>query len=291
MLIFAADTPAAYGVAIALAASLTGAIAAMSGGVAARRIGGPSSVALQSITLPLVAIGLLCTFESVTARDIGLGLCAGAVSGIGLVFFYRSFRVAPAGLVTATNAVSATLTPALFAIARGDSFSVWIYVAIGLAIPAVVLMSPRPPTQAHHHHVRPVQLVPALISGVFTGAGGIFLSYIAKEDPFAGSFGIRLALLVGFTIPWIIRGGAKRVDRRSVLLGTLASFCYIFVDISVVLASHIVSVAIVMTLIALYPVWSGLFGKFYLHEHLTRRQIFGMGISVVTVVLVALGTQ
>ena len=259
------------------------------GGVSAKRT--PTTlvvVASQVLGLPVLAVVLVLTSGTPTARVLGLGAAAGAAGGVALIALYRGLAIARMSVVAPITAVGAAVVPLAVGLARGERPSPVALAGVVAALAAVVLIS-RTPGPADEVD-GPSGIVLAVVAGI--GFGAVFV-LLADTGPDAGFW----PLLTGRLTSIVLLSTGAILGRRSLRPARLADLSTVAVagvfDISAnalyLLAARSGLLSLVAVLASLYPASTVVLARFVLHERLHRAQVVGLSLAAAGVVLIAAG--
>jgi drug/metabolite transporter (DMT)-like permease len=260
------------------------------GGFSSRRASAVRVAASTQLVSFLVSVPIAAAVgaDRVTASDVGWSIASGVVVALGLALFYGAMGRGLISLVAPIAAVAGAAVPVVYALARGERPGVAAFVGIGLALPAIAVMSFAP---AHHSldaAKAPAVIAFAIAAGVLFGAFFICLSRTSSHAgvwPASISRAASAALLVGFAT--FFRGGlvGRPLLRYVIPNGVLECTA----TVTVVLALQRGPVAIASVLASMYPVTTILLAAGILRERLTRVQLGGVALAVVAVGLVSAG--
>lgn len=240
--------------------------------------------------------------------DVVAGLVAGIGSGTSFIFLYFATRDAPVGIVASVASVVGSISPVLYAYARGSRPPALVLVGIALAVLSIVVVvstssRPRADTLAGTGPIPPSPVGPSgptratYVRGVLGAAASgltICIYYVAFSYTSANSrlwpvMESRVASSVLSFVVCAAAGARFRPEPGSVkpallvaLSGVGGSVMYIFA------ADGEVSPAVV-ALVNLSPAITVLLGWLLLKERLSRPQAGGLGLAALGVALVVAG--
>ncbi|MDH3755585.1 MAG: DMT family transporter [Acidimicrobiia bacterium] len=259
------------------------------GGLAAKRasvvqvVAGSHLVGLVGVTIAAVLVADELIFE-----DVALGAAGGAFGGIGVALLYRGLARGPMSVVAPLTAMTSAAIPAGWGLATGDSLTVAAAIGVGLALVAIGLVSSNSDGTA-----TPVtfQVVgEALVAGVGFGAFFILLDATSSASapwPIVGARLFTSTLLVLFLVAGRRRVFPRATDARRLIVAT-----GVFDTGSNVLflyATNQGSLTLVAVLSSLYPISTVLLARYFLHEKMSRSQLWGFGAAVAATALIAAG--
>lgn len=269
------------------------------GGLAARR----SSTLLVTFGVALVGlVGLLLTAQFVTgtsSTDAWLyGAASGIAGGIGIGLLYGSLAIGPMSILSPTTAFISAIVPVAVGLSLGEGGGLSFFIAIALALVAVVLVGFVPEQGAVRP--RPVGIVMAIGSGTFIGITVVLIDLSPDDSGLIPLIANRIASssLLLLAVVAVI---AYRITRaKSQLLpglGQIAPSWAIIVGAGIldVLANVVVlwglrtgDLSVVSVLIALYPAGTILLAAVWLKERIALVQWLGLGLALTASALLAL---
>ena len=279
-------------VVLALASAALYGLSDFLGGVVSRRV--PVwQVAVVTQLAALVAIGLAAMLLPADPRpqDLAWGAVAGVGTGAGTAFLYRGLSGGRMGIVAPLSAVGAALLPVIVGIVTGERPPLLAWIGIGLALPAIWLVS----SAADPVDVggAPHPLGEGVVDGLLAGVGfGVMFAALGQVPEAAGLQPLAVAELT--SIPSVI-GLALLMGQRwlprdrgswnGIVIGGLAagaSVLFLFATQSGLLA-------IASVLSSLYPAFTVLLAATILRERIHVGQGIGLVLAVGAVALVAAG--
>jgi uncharacterized membrane protein len=260
------------------------------GGFSSRRVSAIRVAASTQLVSFLVSVPVaaLSGADRVTSVDVWWSIASGLVVGAGLGCFYDAMGRGLISLVAPIAAVTGAAVPVAYALARGERPGPAALVGIGLALPAIAVMSLAPAHRSLESVKAPVVVALSIAAGVLFGA---FFVCFSRTGEHAGLWPVAfsratsaLLLIVVATVFW---GGpiAGTLLRYVIPNGVLECAA----TVTLLLALQRGPVAIVSVLASMYPVTTILLAGGILRERLTRVQLGGVALAVVAVALVSSG--
>ncbi|CAB4608848.1 unannotated protein [freshwater metagenome] len=271
--------------------------------IASRKIRVVEVTALASLS-GLIVLTVLLPFMGGTFSGEAFfwGLMGGLSSVVALLCLYASLALGPISIISPLGALVSAIVPAVIGVSfLGESFTVLGWVAIAIALVAVVLVGFVPPSSKNGEQV----LLPkprAIVLAIGAGVGiGIAVSSLARSPHDSGIAPIIImrttaALLLGaiVLITALRQRKSSTVSTRSpitskILLtimgaGALDAAANIFFT----LASRTGSLTVVGVLTALYPLGTILLARLVLKEHVATTQKIGVALTLTASLLLAL---
>jgi len=273
------------GVLFAVLASMMFGSADFLGGFAARK----TPVLLVTLVTMLVGFAILVPAAlraggAPGPADFAWSTAGGVLGGLGVAILYRVLAIGPVGTVSPVIAVTGVAMPVFAGLAWGERPGVAAMAGIVAAGIAIALVSASPP-QGGESRARTSTILLAALSGA--GLGG-FLVCISRVSTAAGLWPLvtaRLAGTVSVVAILLVRRERVRAERTSLgfcvasgVLDSAANLLYLWI-----VKRHALS--IVGTIVSLSPATVVLLARLVLHEHFHRRQIAGLALAALAIVL------
>jgi drug/metabolite transporter (DMT)-like permease len=289
-------------VAFALGAAAVYGASDFFGAFAAKRINVVTStmvnyaVATVASVIPLLIIGGVWSSGAAWS-----GIVAGLLAVVGLLAFYAALAIGPMSLLSPLIALIESIVPVTISVVTGQPLNVIGWIAIGVAVAALLLMSP--PPRPGRDRITAQGAVLAAISGLFLGGSLIALDAAPHDSGVVPAFweiAVGLGVLV---VAWALmrgiplRGSAlefvephpatkETITARRAWIATAASgLLTAAADSFIVLALHLGSLAVVSVLVALYPVVTVILAASVLRERMTRLQVVAVALVIVASVM------
>lgn len=247
--------------------------------------------AVYLVALPLLPEGRL-------TGDAWLwGGLAGLTGGVGLAFLYRGLAHGRMSVVAPMTAVIAAVMPVAFGLVTGERPSTLQLAGIGLAIPAIALVSSVPHASARvtaagttvRSRAAALGVFDAVISGI---AIGLFLITLARPGEDTGAYPLLAARIVSILMFLVLvigtrtslrpARGTSAVMAASGILDVTANLLYLFGT-----RKGLVSVVAVLT--SLYPGATVVLARVVVKERLSMHQLVGLALALTGVALMAAG--
>lgn len=284
------------------------------GGLGAKHVG---SLRVTWLSMPVGVIGFVGYF-AFTGGDWGLqatpdALILGALSGLmlslAMIFLFASLALGPMSILSPLGALVSALVPVVWDFASGTLLSLVDYVALVVALVAVVLIAIVREEKTRRPGLRGILF--AALAGALIGAYLILLSLTPPTSgvvPFIASRSagaIVLTVVVGFSALWlwarkrrtttspsadIAAGETGRLNWGLGLWFAVATgLTQTFGDILVLAALRSGELAIVSVVVAMYPAGTILLATIFLKERLSLVQGIGLVLALSAVAMFALG--
>lgn len=276
-------------------------------GMLSRRTPGMAIGALAQIGGSAIVVLAAPFFPAPHVTAVSLGW--GALSGVGsasLAFLYRGMERGKISVVSPVSEVTASLLPVVFGLVIGERFGAIGVAGVVLSLLAIWLVSrARPagdsgspsagPSAGPGAAPAPSATKPRRAIGVgdgLLGGAGVALTWVALSEvaPAAGLWPLVVSRLVSLVVmaqmcrslrvPLRTTPGVLAVASVAGALGTVATGLYMF-------AARIGLVSIASVITALYPAIPVALAMLILKERLTGKQLTGLALAAVAVVLLA----
>jgi drug/metabolite transporter (DMT)-like permease len=271
--------------------------------IASRKVRVVVVTAVASLSGLMVLLLLLPLLGGIFSEQaIFWGLMGGFSSVVALLALYASLALGPISIISPLGALVSAIVPAAIGVALlGESFSMLGWVAIALALVAVVLVGFVPPSSTVGKEV----LMPkprAIILAIIAGAGiGIAVTSLARSPADSGIAPIIVmrttaAVLLGsIVLIGVLRGQKAAAEGNTLPLTTkvwltvaAAGVLDAGANIFFTLASRSGTLTVVGVLTALYPLGTIMLARLVLKEHVANTQKVGIAISLTASLLLAL---
>lgn len=238
-----------------------------------------------------------------------LGGLSGLVLALALIFLYASLAIGPMSILSPLGALVAALVPVLWDFASGTQLSLVDYIALVIALVAVVLIAIVREEKTRRPSIRGI--VFAVLSGTFIGTYMILLSLTSPTSgvtPFIASrfvAGAVLSVIVGVSALWfwarsrrksresssdIVAGDRDKLNwRMGIWIAVAAGLTETLGDILVLAALRSGELSIVSVVVAMYPAGTIILATLILKERLSLVQGIGLALALAAVGMLALG--
>ena len=262
------------------------------GGLASRR----SSTILTTLGVALVGlVGLAVTSPFVTAVSSYdawfYGAASGLVGAIGIGLLYGSLAIGPMSILSPATAFISAIVPVSVGLSQGEGGGVSFYIALVLALTAVVLVGFVPEKGAVRP--RPLGLVMAAGSGTFIGFTVILIDLTPADSgliPLLAnrmvSSSVLIIATVALVLTRVILSRSPRLPGLSQLksVGTIvviAGVLDVVANVAVIYGLRSGALSVVSVLIALYPAGTILLAGVVLKERIALIQWAGLALALV----------
>lgn len=283
---------------LGLTGALTYGAADFFGGLAARKsstllvTAGVAFVGLVGITVAALFI------PAVSSDDAWAhGFASGVAGAIGIGLLYGSLAIGPMSILSPATAFISAIVPVSVGLANGEGTGTGFFMALVLALVAVVLVGFVPEKGAVRP--RPIGLVMAAGSGTLIGLTIILIDLSPADSGVIPLVANRIAssslLLLALVVLFVSRYSRRVTPRMpgwSNFLGlwpiVLAAGIFdVGANIAVIYGLRLGDLSVVSVLVALYPAGTILLASLVLRERIALVQWFGLGLALIASALLA----
>lgn len=269
------------------------------GGLAARR----SSALLVTFFVAVTGLaGLLVASVFVPGNSTEaawlVGAASGVAGGIGIGLLYASLAIGPMSILSPATAFVSAIVPVSVGLSLGEGGGTSFFIAIALALIAIVLVGFVPEKDAVRP--RPLGIVMAIGSGTFIGFTVILLDMSPGDSGLIPLLANRMAsstLLLLAVLAVVVARFARTQTPALPGLAQIPASWVIIVSAGVldVLANVVVlwglrtgELSVMSVLIALYPAGTILLASVVLKERIAVIQWVGLGLALTASALLSL---
>lgn len=285
-------------VALGLIGALTYGAADFFGGLAARR----SSTILVTAGVAVVGLigiaGAAIFIPAVSSADAwSYGFASGVAGAIGIGLLYGSLAIGPMSILSPATAFISAIVPVTVGLASGEGSGPSFFIALALALVAVVLVGFVPEKGAVRP--RPLGLIMAAGSGTFIGLTIVLIDLSPADSGVIPLVANRIAsstlLLLAIGAVVVMRIARSMTPRLPGLaeIGRLwpivfaAGIFDVAANIAVIYGLRLGDLSVVSVLVALYPAGTILLASVVLRERIALIQWFGLGLALAASALLA----
>ncbi|MGZ8735011.1 MAG: EamA family transporter [Acidimicrobiia bacterium] len=269
------------------------------GAVAGRRTGSlPAVIVGQAFSALFITAVVVVTDRSLVplAAVIGFVVLNGIASATAYGTHYRGLELGPVAVVSPIGASYAVVGVLLAIVFLGERPSGLALAGMAVTVVGVALVSTDLPSFFAKIHDPAPGLKWAVASGITFGVAGFLLGFLVREtdDWAVAMFGSRWAMLLAF-LP-IALPRRKEFDRMwaaglvGLGLAVVSGAADTLGVVSYSYGAERDSVAIILATSAVFPLIAVAASHLWLHERLVANQYAGIGLVVVGLVLLGLGS-
>ncbi|UAJ78997.1 EamA family transporter [Leifsonia sp. ZF2019] len=277
-------------VALGLLSALVYGSADFVGGVAARRIGALRATAVGALSgLALLLLSLPLVGGAWTPAAVGWGALSGIVGSVAVFLLYACLAIGPMSILSPLTAVVSAIVPLTWGLIGGDRFAPVGYVALGVALIAVVLVGFVPERGA----VRPSgrALLMAVGAGVFIGTFLILLDQTPADSgvvPLIANRAVNGAIMWTVVALVVVRArtrtaeapGGAAFTRRGTGLAAASGALDASANVLILIGLRAGDLSTMSVLVALYPAGTILLAAIVLRERIAPVQWIGLALAV-----------
>lgn len=283
-------------VVIGLSSALIFGAADFMGGMASRRMNSILATAIAAVSGLVVLLLALPFLGGVwSTQAVLLGAASGVSGAVAIGLLYACLAIGPMSILSPLTAVVSAIVPLSVGLAQGERLGTIGYLALGIALVAVVLVGFVPEKGAVRPSLRGVLM--AIGSGIAIGA---FLIIIDRTPDDSGIVPILMNRAVNATIMFSIVGilvliaarRGRRSPTTSVRAGLLIAIGCGLIDAianaGILLGVRIGDLSVIAVLTALYPAGTIILAAVVLKERIALLQYVGLVLAVVAGAMLAL---
>jgi drug/metabolite transporter (DMT)-like permease len=263
------------------------------GGLAAKRIAAARVTAITTLTGAFVMVALLPFFGGEWSWNaVLLGALSGLAGSVAIVLLYASLAIGPMSILSPLTALVSAIVPLTVGLIRGERLNTIGYVAIGLALVAVVLVGFVPEKGA----VRPSLkgLLMATASGALIGAFLIIIDATPDDSglvPLVVNRPVSAAIMFGVVAFVALRSRAPREPggwapglRFAIAAGVVDSIA----NAGLLLGVRLGELSVISVLTALYPAGTIILAAVVLKERIAPVQYVGLVLAIAAAAMLSL---
>lgn len=264
------------------------------GGIASRRVPPERVVAVAGVLgLALMLIVSLFIGGRMSAGAVQWGLLSGIAGSFAILTLYAALAIGPMSILSPLTAILQAVVPLTWSVLQGHQMSTLGYVALGIALVAVVLVGFVPEKGAVRPKLRGI--VYGSIAGVLLGVLLILLDQAPDDSGLLPLVFNRISYL---TILWTLvlvlwlvakrRGGQPAAPVRSVIWWIVAAgVADVLANTLLIIGLRLGELSIIAVLGALYPAGTIALAAIVLRERIAPVQWVGLGLALVASAMLA----
>lgn len=262
------------------------------GGLASKKSSAMAVSFYSQLTAALL-IGLIALFLGGNPTLPGLlwGLAAGVAVGLGVIKYYRALSAGAMGITATVMGVFSALVPFAVGLMIGERPSGIAMMGVFVVISALVLVTNREagPGETISYGEKIRGLFDGVIAGVCFGFSFVFVGFATTANPLWPVFATAIGSLPPILIVQMISTGSWPALGGSWKVMVLAGACQGLGFIAFGLAVLDGLISIVSVAGALSPIPTALMALAVLGEHLNQKQLTGVAVALIGVVLLVVG--
>jgi drug/metabolite transporter (DMT)-like permease len=274
-------------VVIGLASALVFGAADFLGGLSSKRIGALLATPIAAVT-GLVALLLAYPFMggAWSAEAVLLGALSGVAGAAAIGLLYACLAIGPMSILSPLTAVVSAIVPLTVGLARGETFEPIGYLALGLALIAVVLVGFVPEKGAVRPSLKGILM--GLGSGVAIGAFLVIIDLTPDDSGIVplianrGTNGALMFLVFGVVAFLAWRRGMPRrpIVRSGILFALACGVVDVVANVGLLIGVRLGDLSIMAVLTAMYPAGTIILAAIVLKERIAPVQYVGLALAI-----------
>jgi drug/metabolite transporter (DMT)-like permease len=258
------------------------------GGLGTRKSSLVTVLAFSQLVGLVIALGAsVCLGQALPiAGDLAWGAISGVCGAAGLAALYTALATTLIAVASPVAAVVGAVIPVLLGVALGERPGSLAWIGIGLAIPAIVLLSLGPAESRKSGMVRRAALL-----GAAAGIGfGFFFFAISRTSHGSGLWPLvaaRASTISIVALFALFSGRSLRPARAGFSIVLLSGALDMGANIAFLLASRTGMLSIAAVVASLYPGPTVLLAWLVLRERLTPPRVIGLVLALTGVALIS----
>jgi drug/metabolite transporter (DMT)-like permease len=218
-----------------------------------------------------------------------LGALSGVMGSIAIMLLYACLAIGPMSILSPLTAVVSAIVPLTAGLIRGETLGAIGYIAIAIALVAVVLVGFVPEKNA----VRPslTGILMAIASGALIGAFLIIIDLTPDDSglvPLVFNRGVSSAIMIGAVAVLLLLGRGSRGWRGGIRLAVAGGIADAVANAGLLLGLRLGELSIVSVLTALYPAGTIILAAVVLKERIAVVQYVGLALAITAAAMLAL---
>ncbi len=261
------------------------------GGMSSKRIAAVRVTAIVSATgfvVMLVLLPFIGGTWSISA--VTLGMLSGITGAIAIMLLYACLAIGPMSILSPLTAVVSAVVPLTAGLLRGERLGTIGYVAIGLALVAVVLVGFVPERGAVRPSVRGI--VMAVGAGAGIGAFLIIIDLTPADSgliPLVANRAISSVMMFAIVGVLALRGvGGGSGWRPGIPLALACGVLDALANVGVLLGLRLGELSVMSVLTALYPAGTIILAAIVLKERIAPVQYVGLALGLTAAAMLSL---
>ena len=279
---------------VGLSSALVFGAADFLGGLSSKRIGALLATPIAAVT-GLVALGLVyVTLGQVlpilggewSTEAVVLGALSGVAGAAAIGLLYACLAIGPMSILSPLTAVGSAIVPLTVGLARGERLGPIGYVALAIALVAVVLVGFVPEKGAVRPSLKGILM--AIGSGIAIGAFLIIIDATPDDSGIVplilnrgANAAVMFAVLGVVTVVAMRRGVERRpVVRRGIQLAIACGVVDVVANVGLLVGVRIGELSIISVLTAMYPAGTIILAAVVLKERIAVVQYVGLVLAI-----------
>ena len=259
------------------------------GGLGTRKSPLVSVLAVSQLVGLVVALGASVFLAGAlpTATDLAWGAISGVCGTAGLAALYTALATTLVAVASPVAAVIGAVVPVVLGVSVGERPGSLAWIGIGLAVPALVLLSAGPAGDGKTSAL----VRRAALLGAAAGMGfGLFFFAISRTSHTSGLWPLvaaRASTISIVALFAVFSGRSLRPARAGLTIILLSGLLDMGANIAFLLASRAGMLSTVAVVVSLYPGPTVLLAWLVLRERLTPARVLGLVLALAGVALIS----
>jgi len=239
-----------------------------------------------AISFPSILVVALLVGGEATIADYLLGALAGSSGAIGLVFLFAGLGRGRAASVAPVAAAVAAIVPVVVAVIEGERPSIVAWLGVAVAVPAIALCA----WVADTAEGEPGGAGYGIVAGLGFGGFTALIRFTGAESnllPLVTSRAATMLVVLGLS-----GLGVWRLTRFGSTPGRIVvgnAILDVSGNVALLLAVRAGSLALAAVAASFYPAVTVIMARVVNSEHLLRRQVLGLALTLLAMTAIALG--
>ena len=261
------------------------------GGVASKRIAAVRVTAIAGLVGFVVMLALLPLVGGEFSPEAALlGALSGVTGSVAIMLLYACLAIGPMSILSPLTAVVSAIVPLTVGLVRGEQLSAIGYVAIGIALVAVVLVGFVPEKGAVRPSLRGI--IMAIASGALIGAFLVIIDLTPDESGLIPLvFNRATSSVIMFAVVGLLiltgRGGTAGW-RAGLAVAIACGVADTAANAGLLIGLRLGELSIVSVLTALYPAGTIILAAIVLKERIALVQYVGLALAITAAAMLAL---
>lgn len=280
---------------VGLSSALVFGAADFLGGLSSKRVGSllatpvAAATGLVALLLFYPLLGGVWSPEAVL-----LGALSGVAGAAAIGLLYACLAIGPMSILSPLTAVVSAIVPLTVGLVRGERLGLIGYIALGIALVAVVLVGFVPEKGAVRPSLKGILM--AIGSGIAIGAFLIIIDLTPDESGIVplianrGTNAVIMFAILGVVAFVALRRGTPRpaVTRTGILLALACGVVDVVANVGLLVGVRIGELSIMSVLTAMYPAGTIILAAIVLKERIAPVQYVGLALAIAAGAMLAL---
>ena len=219
-----------------------------------------------------------------------LGMLSGVSGSLGIVLLYACLAIGPMSILSPVTAVVSAVVPLTVGLARGEALGPVGYIAIGIALVAVVLVGFVPEKGAVRPSLRGILM--AVASGAFIGAFLVIIDLTPDDSgliPLVFDRATRTVLMLAAVGALLLfRRAGSAGWRPGIAFALACGVVDAVANVGLLIGVRLGDLSVMSVLTALYPAGTIILAAIVLKERIAVVQYIGLALAITAAAMLAL---